>query len=170
MLHVRQELNTESEETSVLQAVLEADVERQMLLDEEKLLLSKLEGDGGGGSGDQDSQAKTSAAETVEEKQKRLLSETKQQDGNDAFNDDLKRLKEVYERLQLLSADTAKSRAAMILSGLQFTTEMQMAPIKSLSGGWRMRVALAASLLIEPDLLLLGTFGCEPMFLFLLPR
>ena len=41
-------------------------------------------------------------------------------------------------------------------SGLQFTLEMQESSIKSLSGGWRMRVALAAALLIEPDLLMLG--------------
>ena len=150
MLHVRQELHTENEETTVLQAVLEADVERQTLLDEEKQLLAKLEGnEGGNGEGDE-----KTTTESIEEKQKRLASETA---NNDEFNDDLKRLKEVYERLQLLSADTAKSRAAMILSGLQFTTEMQTAPIRSLSGGWRMRVALAASLLIEPDLLLLGT-------------
>jgi len=46
-------------------------------------------------------------------------------------------------------------RASAILTGLQFTDDMQHAPIKSLSGGWRMRVALAASLLIEPDILML---------------
>jgi ATP-binding cassette subfamily F protein 3 len=43
----------------------------------------------------------------------------------------------------------------MILSGLQFTLSMQHAPISALSGGWRMRVALAAALFIEPDILLL---------------
>jgi ATP-binding cassette subfamily F protein 3 len=145
VLHVRQELHTESEETTVLQAVLEADVERQTLLQQEVELLSRLEkvdtdeGDG-------------SANLSIEEKRKKLA-ESQASDGK--FADDLKELNEVYERLQLLGADTATTRAATILSGLQFTTDMQTAPIKSLSGGWRMRVALAAALLIEPDILML---------------
>lgn len=61
----------------------------------------------------------------------------------------------VYDRLSQIGADRAESRAAAILSGLQFTTEMQQAPISALSGGWRMRVALAGALFIEPDVLLL---------------
>jgi ATP-binding cassette subfamily F protein 3 len=64
-------------------------------------------------------------------------------------------LAEVYERLKLIGAETAESRAAMILSGLQFTEQMQLASTSSLSGGWRMRVALAGALFIEPDLLML---------------
>jgi ATPase subunit of ABC transporter with duplicated ATPase domains len=43
----------------------------------------------------------------------------------------------------------------MILSGLQFSDEMQQASTASLSGGWRMRVSLAGALLVEPDLLML---------------
>jgi ABC-type Mn2+/Zn2+ transport system ATPase subunit len=143
VLHVRQELHMDSEETSVLQAVLEADVERQTLLDEEKDLLARLEGAGGGTE---------DLLLSVAEKRKRLELQKEQ---NVSFGDDLKKLNEVYERLQLLGADSAQSRAAMILSGLQFSPEMQLASISSLSGGWRMRVALAAALLIEPDLLLL---------------
>jgi len=50
---------------------------------------------------------------------------------------------------------TAESRAASILSGLQFSDEMQNSTTSSLSGGWRMRVALAAALFIEPDILML---------------
>lgn len=140
VLHVRQELHTESEETTVIQAVLEADVERQILLTEEKEILSRLEADN------------DTADLSVEERKKRLA-EAQQKDGE--FAEDLKKLNEVYERLQLLNADTATTRAATILSGLQFTPDMQQAPIKSLSGGWRMRVALAAALLIEPDILML---------------
>ena len=73
---------------------------------------------------------------------------------DDSFAADLKRLDEVYARLSTLSADSAESRAATILSGLQFTPEMQAGPTSALSGGWRMRVSLAAALFIEPDLLM----------------
>jgi ATP-binding cassette, subfamily F, member 3 len=68
---------------------------------------------------------------------------------------DLKELESIYARLQAMSADSAEARAAMILSGLQFTVAMQQGSISALSGGWRMRVALAAALFIEPDLLML---------------
>ena len=59
-------------------------------------------------------------------------------------------MKEIYERLQILGSDSAESRASTILSGLQFTPAMQSGPTSALSGGWRMRVALAAALFIEP--------------------
>lgn len=124
VLHVRQELDTENEETSVLQAVLEADIERQALLQEEQELLARLENQ-------DDANLGADGATTNEERKKRVT----EANGDDAaFGEDLSKLKDVYERLQLLSADTAKTRAAMILSGLQFTHEMQMASIQSLSG------------------------------------
>ena len=56
----------------------------------------------------------------------------------------------MHERLKFIGADTAESRAAAILSGLQFSESMQHATTNSLSGGWRMRVALAGALFIEP--------------------
>jgi len=71
------------------------------------------------------------------------------------FANDLKRLDEVYARLSVIGADAAEARASMILSGLQFTPEMQSGPLSALSGGWKMRVSLAAALFIEPDLLML---------------
>ncbi|MFN3663139.1 ABC-F family ATP-binding cassette domain-containing protein, partial [Yoonia sp.] len=49
----------------------------------------------------------------------------------------------------------AEARAATILKGLGFTHEEQQQPCSAFSGGWRMRVALAAVLFSEPDLLLL---------------
>src|SRR3954469_21347968 len=65
------------------------------------------------------------------------------------------RLGEVHERLIAIDAYGAPSRAARILVGLGFDDEMQGRPLDSYSGGWKMRVALAALLFSEPDLLLL---------------
>ena len=65
------------------------------------------------------------------------------------------RLGHIYERLNAIDAYTAPARAARILVGLGFDEEMQGRPLDSYSGGWKMRVALAALLFSEPDLLLL---------------
>ncbi|WP_157216822.1 ABC-F family ATP-binding cassette domain-containing protein [Flavisphingomonas formosensis] len=65
------------------------------------------------------------------------------------------RLGEIHERLNAIDAYTAPARAARILVGLGFDEEMQGRPLDSYSGGWKMRVALAALLFSEPDLLLL---------------
>src|SRR5271154_6038171 len=64
-------------------------------------------------------------------------------------------LAEIYERLNAIDADLAPSRAAEILSGLGFSNADLDRPMAEFSGGWRMRVALAAALFAEPDLLLL---------------
>merc|ERR1711915_448937 len=61
----------------------------------------------------------------------------------------------VYERLDDLGADTAESRAAHLLMGLQFDEKMQRKKCKDFSGGWRMRIALARALFVRPHLLLL---------------
>src|SRR3546814_10571318 len=58
-------------------------------------------------------------------------------------------------RLVDIDAHSAEARAASILAGLGFDAEAQLRPASSFSGGWRMRVALAAVLFSEPDLLLL---------------
>lgn len=65
------------------------------------------------------------------------------------------RLGELHERLYAIDAYTAPTRAARILVGLGFDEEMQGRPLDSYSGGWKMRVALAALLFSAPDLLLL---------------
>ncbi|HYP63111.1 MAG TPA: ATP-binding cassette domain-containing protein, partial [Acidocella sp.] len=65
------------------------------------------------------------------------------------------RLGEIHDRLLAISADSAPARAAAILAGLGFNEEWQARPMRSYSGGWRMRVALAAVLFSAPDLLLL---------------
>ena len=65
------------------------------------------------------------------------------------------RLGDIYERLIAIDAYTAPARAGTILSGLGFDAEAQQRPLDSFSGGWKMRVALAALLFSQPDLLLL---------------
>ena len=68
---------------------------------------------------------------------------------------DAHRIAEIHERLEAIDAYTAPARAARILAGLGFDEDAQRQPMHSFSGGWRMRVALAALLYSEPDLLLL---------------
>ena len=62
---------------------------------------------------------------------------------------------EIWSRLMEIDADTAPARAAEILNGLGFSTADLDRPMSEFSGGWRMRVALAAALFAAPDLLLL---------------
>mmetsp|Transcript_5236 Transcript_5236/g.11489 ORF Transcript_5236/g.11489 Transcript_5236/m.11489 type:complete len:794 (-) Transcript_5236:362-2743(-) len=145
ILHVRQEIRAAGGSVSVLQAVMDADVERNTLMEEEKELLKRLEKEGG----------RDVDAVDIKEKLNKLKARSKAEEADEEFNADLKRLDEVYERLQIIGSDSAESKAAMILTGLQFTPEMQSGPTSALSGGWRMRVALAAALFIEPDLLML---------------
>ncbi|TCA08526.1 ribosomal protection-like ABC-F family protein [Rhizobium leguminosarum] len=65
------------------------------------------------------------------------------------------RIAEIQMRLVDIDAHSAEARAASILAGLGFDKDAQARPASSFSGGWRMRVALAAVLFSEPDLLLL---------------
>jgi ATP-binding cassette subfamily F protein 3 len=65
------------------------------------------------------------------------------------------RIADIYARLAEIDADRAPARAGEILAGLGFSTADLSRPMSEFSGGWRMRVALAAALFAEPDLLLL---------------
>jgi ATP-binding cassette, subfamily F, member 3 len=65
------------------------------------------------------------------------------------------RIAEIQTRLVDIDAHSAPARAAAILNGLGFSTADQARPCQEFSGGWRMRVALAATLFAAPDLLLL---------------
>jgi len=93
----------------------------------------------------------TSLLDTVLEadtERTRLLSDAE-------YETDGHKLGEIYHRLEAIDAYTAPARAAEILAGLGFSAEDQLRPCKEFSGGWRMRVALAAILFTAPDLLLL---------------
>ena len=65
------------------------------------------------------------------------------------------RIAEIQTRLADIDAHAAPARAARILSGLGFDEAAQNRALSEFSGGWRMRVALAAVLFSAPDLLLL---------------
>jgi ATP-binding cassette subfamily F protein 3 len=68
---------------------------------------------------------------------------------------DAHRIAEIQTRLTDIDAHSAEARAAAILSGLGFDTAAQARACAEFSGGWRMRVALAAVLFSRPDVLLL---------------
>ena len=65
------------------------------------------------------------------------------------------RISYIHQRLADIQSFSAEARAATILHGLGFDNTAQMQPCHEFSGGWRMRVALAAILFAAPDLLLL---------------
>jgi ATP-binding cassette, subfamily F, member 3 len=69
--------------------------------------------------------------------------------------EDPHRIAEIHTRLADIDAHTAEGRASSILKGLGFALDRQNGPCSELSGGWRMRVALAGVLFSQPDLLLL---------------
>ncbi|CAK9868000.1 unnamed protein product [Sphagnum jensenii] len=135
ILHVEQEVV--GDDTSVLQCVLSSDVERTQLLAEEAHFLGVQNG----------RENPEILMENGKTKEGEFTGEAKQSRSD--------RLVQIYKRLEQIDAYSAESRAGSILAGLSFTSEMQQRPTKTFSGGWRMRVALARALFIEPDLLLL---------------
>lgn len=68
---------------------------------------------------------------------------------------DPERIADIQIRLNDIDAHSAPARAAQLLAGLGFDEAAQRQPCRAYSGGWRMRVALAAVLFLEPELLLL---------------
>ncbi|KAK9364815.1 P-loop containing nucleoside triphosphate hydrolase protein [Lipomyces kononenkoae] len=64
-------------------------------------------------------------------------------------------LEELYERIESMDPSTFEARASLILRGLGFTNTTIKKMTKDMSGGWRMRVALAKALFVKPSLLLL---------------
>jgi hypothetical protein len=61
----------------------------------------------------------------------------------------------VLERLDLIGADAAETRALTLLSNLGFSPELRARPMRALSGGWRVRTCLAAAIFARPDVLML---------------
>lgn len=84
-----------------------------------------------------------------------LLKEEKELLALDGSAEVAAKLKKVYDRLTDIDSDTAEARARAILYGLQFPEHAVDGPAKALSGGWRMRTALAGALFMSPDLLML---------------
>jgi len=124
VLHVKQEVA--ASEASVVEAVLSADVERTSLLQREKELLKR---------------------------QENVLGSDGTEDGGggaEELDEITQELSDIYQRMDITGVRTAESRIGTILRGLQFTEEMQNKPTSALSGGWRMRVSLAAALFIKP--------------------
>ncbi len=68
---------------------------------------------------------------------------------------DPNKLAEIYDRLGEIDAYAAPAKAATLLTGLGFKEHQLTEPFSSFSGGWRMRVVLAAALFVEPEFLLL---------------
>ncbi len=124
-------------EQTALEAVMAVDDERlKVEKDIEALndLLATASGAADDGDGDGD-EGGSAGVEDVDEL-------------TDALND-------LYDKLEELDADTAETRATLILTGLGFSKKRQGMMTKDFSGGWRMRVALARALFIQPELLLL---------------
>jgi len=135
IFHLKEEIEP-SDTITALEAVMSVDEERNRLEKEAESLnsaLSALNDDGGDNNTDEDEEM------TVEEQHDQIM----------------ELLTFVYDRLDVLDADTAEMRARGILKGLGFTHEMQEKLTKDFSGGWRMRVSLARALFIQPTLLLL---------------
>jgi len=71
------------------------------------------------------------------------------------FGPEAPQLEDIYDRIEKLDPSTFESRACELLYGLGFSETMMARQTKDMSGGWRMRVALAQALFIEPMMLLL---------------
>jgi len=166
ILLVEQEVEA-SDEISALQMVLSADTKRTELLAESKELEKTLEE----GGVKYIKKAKLKALDGGDFKEGTRVEfegrtctvlEEIDEDGDltiqDAFDEDGEiagRLRDVYDELDDIGADSAETRASTILTGLQFLEEQKDWPTSAFSGGWRMRISLARALFRKPRLLLL---------------
>ena len=91
--------------------------------------------------------------ESLQAKEQELTSALEHPDGDQEKI--LRELEVIHHHLAVQGAHSAQARAEAVLEGLGFGTDDLNRPMKTLSGGYRMRVALARILLQEPDVLLL---------------
>ncbi|MDR0444782.1 MAG: ATP-binding cassette domain-containing protein [Puniceicoccales bacterium] len=103
-----------------------------------------------------------SVRQEIDNQEEKLLSfvlsaDAEWQSLNAALNEeqDAERIAEICDRFQMIDGYTAESRASEILHGLGFSQEDVFKTLSCFSGGWQMRVALAATLFAPSDLLLL---------------
>lgn len=137
-LYIAQDLA--SDERTPLQTVLDANVERRLLKREEQILslISERMPPPSEDSSDPIVQVFDGISEA------------------DVPMTAMDRLIQVYDQLDLIQADRDEPRALSTLISMGFTREMAVDnPTTALSGGWRMRVALAAAVFVRPDVLLL---------------
>ena len=99
ILHVRQEIRAAGGDISVLKAVMDADVERNTLMEEEKKLITRLEGESGTKNGDMSGAAVKAKLEKLKNRSK----ETSGHDGDALFNADLKRLDGMYSLVNCIN-------------------------------------------------------------------
>ena len=138
VLYVEQEVR--ATEASVIATLLDADTKRAALVAEEASLEARLA-----------AAAEAVAAAEAEGAAGAAAAEAAAAEEGAASA----RLVEVYDLLEEHGGEAAEARARSILAGLGFSTAQQEAAASTLSGGWRMRLALARALYLEPELLLL---------------
>lgn len=89
----------------------------------------------------------------VQQEIKRL--ETLAENLCDSLGPDSPEIQTVYDAIEKLEGTSPATQAALLLHGLGFGPKMMSKATKDMSGGWRMRVALAKALYVRPTLLLL---------------
>eukprot|EP00747_Dinoflagellata_sp_TGD_P127943 gnl/TRDRNA2_/TRDRNA2_174460_c0_seq1.p1 gnl/TRDRNA2_/TRDRNA2_174460_c0~~gnl/TRDRNA2_/TRDRNA2_174460_c0_seq1.p1 ORF type:complete len:811 (+),score=224.30 gnl/TRDRNA2_/TRDRNA2_174460_c0_seq1:366-2435(+) len=134
VLYVEQEVRASSERNAV-EELLAADKRRAHLLAEEARLEKAYDAAIQAEAKAKDEEAKEAASAKVLDTNEKLIA--------------------VWDELAVLNVDAMEGQATALLIGLGFDTAKREAPTSSLSGGWRMRLALARALFLKPELLLL---------------